>query len=68
MSGDGIPPAGTIPFHMLMSDDGSQFPSSLTVDARQQVAVIMYSSGTTGLPKGVMLTHYNIVATMAIFK
>jgi len=68
MSGEGNFAAGTIPFHVLKSDDGSQFPSSLTVDARRDVAVIMYSSGTTGLPKGVMLTHYNIVATVAIFK
>ena len=68
MSGEGNPPSGTIPFHTLMADDGSQFPSSLTIDARQHVAVIMYSSGTTGLPKGVMLTHYNIVAMMTIFR
>jgi len=68
VSAEGNPPSGTIPFHALMSDDGSQFPSSLTIDARQHVAVIMFSSGTTGLPKGVMLTHYNIVATMAMLK
>jgi acyl-CoA synthetase (AMP-forming)/AMP-acid ligase II len=29
-----------------------------------QVAVIPFSSGTTGLPKGVMLTHRNLVATL----
>ncbi|XP_057857907.2 long chain acyl-CoA synthetase 9, chloroplastic isoform X1 [Cryptomeria japonica] len=29
------------------------------------VAVIMYTSGSTGLPKGVMMTHGNIVATVA---
>uniref|UniRef100_UPI000AE69ADD AMP-binding protein n=1 Tax=Sphingomonas sp. CCH19-C6 TaxID=1768783 RepID=UPI000AE69ADD len=30
-----------------------------------QVASIMFSSGTTGLPKGVMLTHKNIVAPVS---
>ncbi|MHA1827214.1 MAG: AMP-binding protein [Candidatus Heimdallarchaeaceae archaeon] len=27
-----------------------------------QVAVLLYTGGTTGFPKGVMLTHYNLVA------
>ncbi|RAH76351.1 acetyl-CoA synthetase-like protein, partial [Aspergillus japonicus CBS 114.51] len=31
-------------------------------EARTTTAVINYSSGTTGLPKGVELTHYNIIA------
>jgi len=49
-----------------MTDDGRHFPSSLTIDVRQDVAVILCSSGTTGLPKSVLLTHYNIVAMMSI--
>lgn len=35
-----------------------------TIDPEEDVAALPYSSGTTGFPKGVMLTHYNLVANI----
>lgn len=37
-----------------------------STDPRNDIAFLAYSSGTTGKPKGVMLTHRNIVANMAM--
>ncbi|WP_037973634.1 AMP-binding protein [Streptomyces sp. NRRL WC-3742] len=37
----------------------------LVVDPARDVAVLPYSSGTTGLPKGVMLTHRSIATNLA---
>ncbi|MCS7129866.1 MAG: long-chain fatty acid--CoA ligase [Archaeoglobaceae archaeon] len=31
-------------------------------DVKEDVAVLQYTGGTTGLPKAAMLTHYNVVA------
>ncbi len=37
----------------------------VTFDPATHIAVLPYSSGTTGIPKGVMLTHRNLVANVA---
>src|SRR5262249_50253371 len=53
---------GATPFSALLEKDGP--PPEVTIDPRGDLIVLPYSSGTTGLPKGVMPTHYNLVANM----
>jgi acyl-CoA synthetase (AMP-forming)/AMP-acid ligase II len=39
-------------------------PPQVSIDPANDVVVLPYSSGTTGLPKGVMLTHRNLIANL----
>ncbi len=50
------------PFAALLDNDGE--PPEVEIDPDADLVVIPYSSGTTGLQKGVMLSHRNLVANI----
>lgn len=55
-------PSGTISFKELSEDNSTDHSILKEVNRKpEDVALLPYSSGTTGLPKGVELTNRNIV-------
>ncbi|WOK95024.1 4-coumarate--CoA ligase 1-like [Canna indica] len=61
--GDGPAPDGCRSFADLLATDAGAMPAS-EFDPDDVVA-LPYSSGTTGLPKGVMLTHRSLITSVA---
>jgi acyl-CoA synthetase (AMP-forming)/AMP-acid ligase II len=57
-------PAGTVDLRQMLQDgvDNSDVRFTGNID---DTAILPYSSGTTGLPKGVMLSHRNLVSNIA---
>ncbi|MFC2005621.1 long-chain fatty acid--CoA ligase [Chloroflexota bacterium] len=52
---------GTLSLDKILAEF-SPIPPEFALNPREDIAAIEYTGGTTGLPKGVMLTHYNLVA------
>lgn len=52
---------GVYSYSQLMKASSPQRPQPVSVNPKEDVALLQYTGGTTGLPKGVMLTHYNLV-------
>jgi long-chain acyl-CoA synthetase len=60
LTGDGPPPKGFEGYEQLLDSASADFsPTPIVPD---DLAALFYTSGTTGHPKGVMLSHANLLA------
>jgi acyl-CoA synthetase (AMP-forming)/AMP-acid ligase II len=53
---------GAVPYAALFAHGDE--PPAVDIDPATDVVALPYSSGTSGIPKGVMLTHRNLVANL----
>lgn len=59
--------ATDVPFKKLVDNDGKYVRHKLP-NLQDEIAVLQYTGGTTGEPKGAMLTHANFSAVLSIYE
>ncbi|MHA1264013.1 MAG: AMP-binding protein [Candidatus Helarchaeota archaeon] len=57
---------GEVTFRELLKEYPPTSPK-VKLDITEDLAALLFTGGTTGLPKGVMLTHFNIIANTLQF-
>jgi len=61
VSGGRVP--GTLSLEELMEKSPAR-PPQVDIDPKKDLCVLLYTGGTTGAPKGVMLTHHNLTSNV----
>ena len=52
----------------LAQSESQRFETEVWLGNKEDTAVLCYTSGTTGLPKGAMLSHHNLVTSSQLFQ
>jgi len=60
---DGLAPEDVVRFDSLLAADPVDLEAAASAVKPDDLATVIYTSGTTGPPKGVMLSHFNIIWT-----
>jgi acyl-CoA synthetase (AMP-forming)/AMP-acid ligase II len=62
---DPYPGKTVVPFLEVLKTENN--PRKVSIDSKSDLALIQYTGGTTGRPKGVEITHSNLVSNMHQF-
>ncbi len=60
---DGVAPDDVLPRAAVLEGPPVDLDAAASLSTPEALATVIYTSGTTGPPKGVMLTHHNVVWT-----
>jgi len=52
---------GVYSFHALIDQGAGKAPPAVLIDPQEDLSMLLYTSGTTGKPKGAMIRHYAAV-------